>query len=179
MPFGGIERADRTIAWPPAQDVVFDCFGIKEALEASVEVLLPDGVTVLTASIRALAILKITAWHDRKLTHPGRDAFDLALYLRNYMECGNADRAATDHQDLYAVADYDHEATGARLLGRDIATLLPPEAASRILKIILPEADADGALLLVQQSGMELGHGCRLVGALCQGLADRVGTANP
>ncbi len=50
--------------------------------------------------------------------------------------------------------------------------LLDQEATSRILKILLPEADADGALLLVQQSGMELGHGCRLVGALCQGLED-------
>ncbi len=178
VPFGGIERADRTIAWPPTQNEVFDCFGAKEALEASVEVLLPDGVKVLTASIPALVLLKVTAWNDRKLTHPGRDALDLALYMRNYMECGNTDRAATEHQDLYAVADYDHEATGSRLLGRDIAMLLEPEATNRILKILLPEADADGALLLVQQSGMELGHGSRLVGALCQGLADRTGKAN-
>ena len=157
---------------------MFDCFGAKEALAASMEVLLPGGVKVLVASIPALVILKIAAWHDRKLTHPGRDASDLALYLTNYMECGNTDRAATEHQDLYAVADYDHEATGCRLLGRDIAMLLDQEATSRIQKILLPEADADGALLLVQQSGMELGHGCRLVGALCQGLAERMGNAN-
>ena len=178
VPFGGIERADRTIAWPPTRVYVFDCFGAKEALEASVEVLLPGGVKVLVASIPALVILKITAWSDRKLTHPGRDAFDLALYMRNYLECGNTERAATEHHDLYAVADYDHEATGSRLLGRDIAMLLDPEATNRILKTLLPEADADGARLLVQQSGMELGHGCRLIGALCEGLADRMGKAN-
>lgn len=175
VPFGGIERADRTIAWPPTQDEVFDCFGAKEeALAASVEVLLPEGVKVLAASIPALVLLKITAWRDRKLTHPGRDAFDLALYMRNYMECGNTDRAATEHQDLYAVADYDHEATGSRLLGRDIATLLDPEAVSRILNILFPEAEVDGVRLLVQQSSMEPGHGCRLVSTLCQGLADRM-----
>ena len=46
VPFGGIERADRTIAWPPTQDEIFDCFGAREALEASVEVLLPEGVKV-------------------------------------------------------------------------------------------------------------------------------------
>ena len=178
VPFGGIERVDRTIAWPPTQDEVFDCFGAKEALEASVEALLPDGVKVLTASIPALVILKIAAWSDRKLTHPGRDAFDLALYIRNYLECGNTDRAAMEHQDLYAVADYDHEATGSRLLGRDIATLLDPEAISRILNILLPEADVDGVRLLVQQSGMDPEHGCRLVGALCQGLTDQMGKAN-
>ena len=178
VPFGGIERADRTIAWPPTQDEIFDCFGAREALEASVEVLLPEGVKVFVASLPALVILKITAWNDRKLTHPGRDAFDLALYLRHYLDCGNTDRAATEHQDLYAVADYDHEATGSRLLGRDISKLLDPAATGRILKILLPEAEADGALLLVQQSGMELGHGSRLVGALCQGLTDRIGKAD-
>ena len=76
------------------------------------------------------------------------------------------------------MADYDHEATGSRLLGRDISKLLDPAATGRILKILLPEAEADGALLLVQQSGMELGHGSRLVGALCQGLTDRIGKAD-
>lgn len=179
VPFGGIERPDRTIAWPPAEDEIFDCFGAREALEASVEVLLPDGAKVFVASIPALVILKITAWNDRKLTHPGRDAFDLALYMTNYMECGNMERAATEHQDMYAVADYDHEATGARLLGRDVAGLLDQQATQRVLKILLPEADADGARLLVQQAGMELGHGCRLVGALCQGLEDRLEKAKP
>lgn len=59
VPFGGIERADRTIAWPPTQDEVFDCFGAKEALAASMEVLLPGGVKVLVASIPALVILKL------------------------------------------------------------------------------------------------------------------------
>lgn len=172
VPFGGIERADRTIAWPPAEDHVFDCFGVSEALAASVEVVLPGGINVLTASIPALVLLKITAWRDRKRTHPGRDAFDLALYLTNYLDCGNLDRAAIEHPDLYAVADYDHEATGSRLLGRDIATLLDPGTINSILQILLPEADADGALLLAQQSGMELGHGRRLIAALCEGLAD-------
>ena len=62
-----------------------------------------------------------------------------------------------------------------RLPGRDIAMLLDLETTSRILNIWLPEANADGALWLVQQSGMELEHGCRLVDALCQGLADRMG----
>lgn len=36
VPFGGIERADRTITWPPDQSTVFDCFGAREAFEASI-----------------------------------------------------------------------------------------------------------------------------------------------
>lgn len=172
VPFGGVERADRTIAWPPTQDEVFDCFGAKEALEASVAVLLPGEVKVQCASIPALALLKITAWRDRKLTHPGRDAVDLGLYMSSYLDCGNMDRAATEHQDLYAAADFDHEATGSRLLGRDIAKLLDHQAITRMLEILTPETDPDGALVLVQQAKLELEHGRQLVAALCKGLAD-------
>ncbi len=171
VPFGGIERADRTIAWPPSQDEVFDCFGVAEALQASIEVTLPDGMMVNVPSIHALALLKITAWRDRKHTAPGRDAGDLALFMRHYMDCGNFERAAKEHADLFEQDDYDHEATSAQLLGRDISNLLDEKSTEKILGILIPEADADGPLLLAQQTGLELDHGRRLTGALCEGLA--------
>ncbi|OOG47465.1 hypothetical protein B0B52_01825 [Polaromonas sp. A23] len=172
VPFGGIERADRTIAWPPDQSTVFDCFGAREAFHAAVSVLLPEGVTVQVASIPALALLKVTAWHDRKLTHPGRDADDLLLYLRSYMDCGNIDRAARDHGDLFTAEDYDHEAAGAQLLGRDIALLLDKPAVERVLGILLPQADAQGPLFLASQSGLNLEQARRLIDAVCAGLTD-------
>ena len=171
VPFGGIERADRTIAWPPSEDEVFDCFGVAESFEASIEVLLPAGVMVKVASIPALALLKITAWRDRKYRAPGRDAGDLALFMRHYMDCGNFDRAAKEHADLFAQDDYDHEATSAQLLGRDISNFLDHKSTAKILEILIPEADEDGAPLLAQQTGLELDHGRRLVGALCEGVA--------
>ena len=171
VPFGGIERADRTIAWPPFQDEVFDCFGVAEALQASIEVTLPEGVMMKVPSIDALALLKISAWRDRKHTAPGRDAGDLALFMRHYMDCGNFERAAQEHADLFEQDDYDHEATSAQLLGRDIANLLDHKSTEKILEILIPEADEDGPLLLAQQTGLELDHGRRLVAALCEGLA--------
>lgn len=174
VPFGGIERADRTIAWPPDQSAVFDCFGAREAFNAAVSVLLPEGVKVQVASIPALALLKVTAWHDRKLTHPGRDADDLLLYLRSYMDCGNIDRAARDHGDLFTAEDYDHEAAGAQLLGRDIALLLDKPAVERVLGILLPQADAHGPLFLASQSGLNLEQARRLIDAVCEGLADNL-----
>ena len=177
VPFGGIERADRTIAWPPDQSTVFDCFGAREAFSAAVSVLLPQAVTVRVASIPALALLKVTAWQDRKLTHPGRDAGDLLLYLRNYMDCGNIDRAARDHGDLFTAEDYDHEAAGAQLLGRDMALLLDKPAIDRVLGILRPQADAQGPLLLASQSGLNLEQARRLIDAACDGLADNLGPA--
>ncbi len=171
VPFGGIERADRTIAWPPDQSTVFDCFGAREAFEASVWVLLPDGVSLRVAPIPALALLKVTAWQDRKLTYPGRDAPDLLLYLRSYMDCGNMDRAAREHGDLFDADDYDHEVAGAQLLGRDIARLLDAHAIRRVLEILLPESDDQGRLQLAQQSGLDLEHARRLIEVLCNELA--------
>jgi predicted nucleotidyltransferase len=86
VPFGGIERADRTIAWPPDHQTIYDCFGAREAFDTSMVVLLPEGVQLRVASIPALALLKVTAWHDRKYTYPGRDAPDLVLYLKSYLD---------------------------------------------------------------------------------------------
>lgn len=172
VPFGGIERADHTIAWPPEQDEVFDCFGAKEALAASVDVLLPGAVSVRVAPIPALTVLKIMAWRDRKIIAPGRDAGDIAQYMRHYLNCGNMDRAATEHGDLFQQEDFDHEAVSAQLLGRDMTQLLDNAATQKILEILLPETDPAGYELLARQSGLELEHGRQLVAALCKGLVD-------
>lgn len=174
VPFGGVERDDRTIAWPPEQSTVMDCFGTSEAFKATVSVLLPLGVSLPVASIPALALLKVTAWQDRKYTNPGRDADDLLLYVRHYMDCDNFDRAASDHADLFRVGDYDHEATGARLLGRDIASLLEKPAIERVLVILLSQADAQGNLLLARQSGMKMDRARILIQAVCDGLTDNL-----
>jgi predicted nucleotidyltransferase len=174
VPFGGIENPDRTISWPPDHHTVFDCFGAREAFKGSIPVQLPNNVTLRVASIPALALLKITAWQDRKHSHPGRDAGDLLLYARHYMDCDNLDRAAQDHSDLFTKDDYDHEATGARLLGRDIANLLDKRSIEPVLSILLPQADTGGRLLLAHQSGLDLENARKLIEALCDGLTDNL-----
>lgn len=173
VPFGAIERADRTIAWPPEQHTVFDCFGIREAFDASLPVLLPEGVGLRVASIPALALLKVGAWKDRHQAFPGKDAGDLMLYLRHYLDCGNLERAGVAHPDLFETDDYDHEATSARLLGRDIAVLLDAKSRQRLLDILRPEADETGPLILAGQSGPNLEQARKLIEAVCQGVTDK------
>lgn len=170
VPFGEVERADRTLAWPPDEQTVFDCFGMREAMQASHQVRLPAGASVSVASLPALALLKITAWQDRKHTHPRRDAPDLMLYLRHYLDCGNYDHAANQHPDLFEAADYEHDVTSARLLGRDLRQLLDQTAAERALQILQPEADGQGPRLLARQSGLAMGLALRIISGLCEGL---------
>jgi predicted nucleotidyltransferase len=166
VPFGGVERADRTLAWPPAEHTVFNCFGMREALQTASQVLLPQQAVVNVPSIPALALLKITAWQDRHYMLPGRDAPDLLLYLRHHLDCGNMERAAVEHADLFDGDDYDHEATSARLLARDMRRLMDAPATQRIITILQPQADANGPLLLARQSGMALEAARRLILAL-------------
>ena len=136
VPFGGVESPVRTISWPPDQETIYDCFGAREAFDTSAVVLLPEGIALRVASIPALALLKVTAWHDRKHTDPGRDAPDLLLYLKSYLDCGNLDRAATEHRDLFEAEDYDYEIAGARLLARDLIKVLDRPSIRRVVEIL-------------------------------------------
>lgn len=171
VPFGGIERNDRTFAWPPDQSEVFDCFGVAEALAASIPVDLPDGVRVRVAPIPAQAILKITAWNDRKYTHPGRDAKDLFLFLRYYLDLGNFDRATSEQPDLFEADDFDYVEAGVRLLARDMKQLVERAGVERLTALLAPEADESGNLLLAQQSGLELENARRLLEVLHEELS--------
>ena len=170
VPFGGVERPNRTLAWPPSEQTVFDCFGMQEAMRSGHEVRLPGGGSLRVASLPALALLKVTAWHDRKFTHPGRDAGDLMLYLRHYLDCDRYDHAAQHYPDLFEVPDYVHEVASARLLGRDLRQLLDEAAAQRVLQILQPEADDDGQRLLAQQSRLDAGLAVTMIAGLCDGL---------
>lgn len=170
VPFGGVERADRTLAWPNAPKAIFDCFGMQEALAAPVSVLLPGRVPVLVASIPALMILKATAWVDRKDEHPGRDATDLLFFLSNYMDCDNFDRVVEGQADLLDDPNFDYETAGARLLARDVAELLDKRGIQRVLSVLRPEATPEGALLLARQSQMEVDRARLLIEMFCEEL---------
>jgi predicted nucleotidyltransferase len=170
VPFGGVEKPDRTLAWPPNEETIFDCFGMQEAMQSGHDVRLPGDLSLTVPSLPALALLKITAWQDRKLTHPGRDAGDLMLYLRHYLDCDQYDHAAKDCPELFEAADYEHDVTSARLLGRDLRQLLSAEAVARVLAIVLPESDASGTRLLATQSRLEIGAATKIIAGLCEGL---------
>lgn len=174
VPFGGVERTDRTLAWPPEHTTVFDCFGVAEAFAASVMVKLPEDVQLRVAPIAAQAVLKTIAWQDRKYALPGRDAQDLLLFLRNYMDCGNFDRAVAEHPDLFNADDFDQVEAGVRLLARDMATLVKQGGVERLLVILVPEAHEEGGFLLAQQSGRNPEAARRLIEVLCDELAGAV-----
>ena len=92
VPFGGLERSDRTIAWPPAGDEVMDVFGFQEAQASAIMMPLPGNVAVKVVSLAALAVLKLTAWHARHYEAPRKDAYDLQFIIKHYLDAGNSER---------------------------------------------------------------------------------------
>ena len=155
VPFGGVERPDRSIVWPEGQEVM-NVAGLAEALAAAIAVRLPGGVVARVASLPAMAVLKTWAWNDRKYTTPGKDAPDLWMLLRHYADAGNRDRLYADEGEAFTAFGFDLETTGAWLLGKDARQVLSHGLDQQMTlqslgAILEPEIDSDGALQLVGQ----------------------------
>ncbi len=125
IPFGGVERADRTIAWPPEEDFVMRVAGFSDGLETSVQVRLADDLVVRVVSLPALLVLKLFAWEDRK--EEKRDASDIHTLLKQYGDAGNEDRLYGEALPILEEEGYDFELAGARLLP-------PPDRSQMILE---------------------------------------------
>lgn len=172
VPFGAIERPDRTIAWPPSGAVVMSVFGFREALAATIPVLLPERIAAQVVSLPALAVLKIAAWMERRQVQPGKDAYDLWLILRHYLDAGNRDRLYTEAAQLLERGDFDYEAAGAWLLGHDMARLLVADAKTKVGTLLEQESNPNGALALVGDMRADPDAAVTLLHALIRGFME-------
>lgn len=179
VPFGGVERPDRTIAWPTERAEVMNVLGLSEAMATALAVRLPGGVVANVASLPALAALKIWAWADRKYLTPGKDASDIWMLLRHYADAGNQDRLyGPEGEAGLAAFEFDLDRAGAWLLGRGVRAVLgagpePGKALKSLEAILLPEIDPDGALRLVaQMPGWDRERQMALLSAFCVGIVD-------
>jgi predicted nucleotidyltransferase len=123
IPFGGLERRDKTIAWPPDGEPIMNVLGFQEASATAVAVRLPGGQQVLTVSLPMLAALKLLAWEDRRERVDDRDAEDLVVILEKYLDAGNLARFPQDAEPVLG-NEFDYATAGALLAGRDLSGLL-------------------------------------------------------
>jgi predicted nucleotidyltransferase len=176
IPFGAVERVDGTIAWPPSGDEVMEVLGYSEAHAAAIPIALPHSQTVQAVSLPILAVLKVLAWKNRHRTTQGKDAVDLALIMRRYLEAGNLDRLYADF--AYVINEnFDFESTSAWLLGRDARAQLIDHSArlDRMIgaldAVLAPELDAAGAQTLALQMDPTIpDDALKLLGAFHRGL---------
>jgi predicted nucleotidyltransferase len=71
-------------------------------------------LTIPTASLAGIAVLKIFAWHNRQTND--KDALDLYCVMSSYADAGNFDRLYGEEIQFLEAADHDIEFAGAALL---------------------------------------------------------------
>jgi predicted nucleotidyltransferase len=115
VPFGELENPKGKIVW--RNDFEMNTLGFEEAFENALEVKLSEQLVLKTVSQLGFVLLKIFAWDDRK---ENKDAQDLWIIIKNYLDLGNAEVLYSEHSELLDYEQFDWKIAGARILGRDL-----------------------------------------------------------
>lgn len=150
IPFGAIADPDGFLSWPPGHESTMSTLGFEEAYKASLTVRIraKPVLDIQFVSLPGLALLKIISWDDNQLRR-GKDAPDLLLLMRTYLDAGNQERLWNEEGDLVG-EDFDYVRAGSRLLGRDIAAILSPQVKKAIIKILDKETGEQNQYRLVE-----------------------------
>jgi predicted nucleotidyltransferase len=149
IPFGAIADPDDRLSWPPGHDSTMSTLGFKEAYHTSITIRIraKPALEIQFVSLPGLALLKILSWNDNRLRRR-RDANDLLLLMRSYLDAGNQERLFKEEIDLVG-EDFDYIRAGSRLLGRDIATILSHQTKKAIVGILDKETGEQNQYRLV------------------------------
>lgn len=141
IPFGGVAGDNDHIAWPPDRTLKMSVAGFEECYQHSIPVQLSDSpeLVIKTATLAALAILKLISWHENQ-DRRRRDAPDLCSIIENYLDAGNLDRLFDEAFDLVDADDYDYELASAHLLGRDLSKIASSSTRNCLLRILDEES---------------------------------------
>lgn len=173
VPFGLVERADRTIAWPPQGDVVMDAFGFQESQRVAIDALLPAGVRARVVTLPALALLKLVCWQDRHVRWPRKDASDLQLIIASYLQAGNEARLWDEFVHWTQEDDFDYDAAGARMLGQDIASLLDAGGRTRLTALLEAQSQVEApGTLPFEMNSHRPERATHMLSSMLQGLGE-------
>jgi predicted nucleotidyltransferase len=177
IPFDGVEQADGSIAWPPRGEELMTVIGYREALTSAIDVKLPENQRILVVSLPMLAVLKIVAWSERHTAAPRKDATDLLLILKHYLDAGNQQRLYEEAAHLLEDSNFDYERAGAWLAGQDAAKAIQTDGVMQtgthkaISTTLAKETDPDGPLALIGEVGRDAEIMRLLLAAFLSGLS--------
>jgi len=143
IPFGVIARNDASITWPPGHEIRMSVVGFQECYQHAVSVKLSSNpeLIVKVVSLAGLALLKLISWDDNP-ERRGKDAPDLFLIIRHYLDAGNLERLFDDGTDIIEEDSYDYDLASALFLGRDIENISSPATKTKMLEILEREANS-------------------------------------
>ncbi len=143
IPFGAIEDENGSISWPPDHEIRMNIAGFQECFQHAVSVKLSSNpeLIVKMVSLAGLALLKLISWDDNP-ERRRKDAPDLLLIMRHYLDAGNLDRLFDEGSDIIEADSYDYDLASARFLGRDIANISSPATKAKLIEILEREANS-------------------------------------
>jgi predicted nucleotidyltransferase len=144
IPFGSIEDEDGSITWPPDHEIRMSIAGFQECFQNAVSVKLsatPE-LIVKVVSLAGLALLKLISWDDNA-ERRNKDAPDLLLIMRHYLNAGNLNRLFDEGIDIVEEDSYDYDLASARFLGRDIGKISIPSTKAKLIEILEREANSN------------------------------------
>ena len=143
VPFGSIAKNGKTISWPPEHEIEMSVVGFQECYQNAVSVLISDNpdLVVKVVSLAGLAILKIISWDD-SIGRRGKDASDLYIIIRNYIESGNMERFFEEGSDILQKESSDYDLSSAHFLGREISKIANPATKKQLIDILQKEASS-------------------------------------
>ena len=146
VPFGAIEGKDRTIVWPEG-GTRMNVLGFDEAATHAETVKLPGDLLVRVATLPALLILKLMAWHDRRLAKDATDFWSLLIAAVS----SSAMQEKLYDDPVYEAHGFDRDLAGSAVLGRDGREILEgrSNAIAVVAEILATEGNADGSLAFV------------------------------
>jgi predicted nucleotidyltransferase len=150
IPFGAIAGPDQCLSWPHEHGTSMSTLGFDEVYVNSITVRMRSDpvLDIRFVSVPGLVLLKIISWNDNQI-RSGKDAHDLLLLMRKYLDAGNQERLWSEETDLMG-EDFDYERAGSRLLGRDIARILGPGIKEAVLGILEKETGEQSRYRLIE-----------------------------
>ena len=117
--------------------------GFRECFQHAISVKLSSypKLIVKMVSLAGLALLKLISWDDNP-ERRSKDAPDLLLIMRHYLDAGNLDRMFDEGSDIIEEDSYDYDLASARFLGRDIANISSPATKAKLIEILEREANS-------------------------------------
>jgi predicted nucleotidyltransferase len=183
IPFGTIANENGSISWPPDHEIHMSVAGFQECYQHAISVKLSSSpeLFVKVVSLAGLALLKLISWDDNP-ERRGKDASDLFLIIRHYLDAGNLDRLFDEGIDIIEEDSYDYDLASARFLGRDVGNISIPSTKTKLLEILAREANSKQghkiAMDVMQSDSYRNQHYERVVeyfNELLKGLAEQKG----
>lgn len=139
VPFGGVEQANSTIAWPPDGDVEMSVTGFKEANDNAQLVLISENpeIKCRVATPAGLMILKLISWTDRANELRVKDAGDIRYLLTTYPQIEAVqDEVYSDvNESTLQKYGWNPDLTACCLLGEECRRISSAQTAEQIVTL--------------------------------------------